>query len=248
LSVCSPDSAPVVWLCATTGAATSEPPAWLSAAETERLARLSGEPRGDFLASRWLIRHSLADVSGLSPADCRPEPGRPDKSAQPPGWRLSVSHSGGMAACGVSSSGSIGIDIEPLGRRARWQNVVNRWFAPDEQDWLLAGDNHQDNASDFLKVWTLKEAWLKATGRGIANNLQTLRVAPDFSLTGDRPQQHWQASLGLVNGLLVAVVYQDAQPPVGVRLAKRCNTADMGTDIADPGPIDWLFHRAINST
>ena len=68
----------------------------------------------------------------------------------------------------------------------------------------------QDDALEFLKVWTLKEAWLKATGRGIAGNLQTLEVRRGFELCGDRydSTQPWQACCIYVDGFLVTLVYR----------------------------------------
>lgn len=211
--------------------------------ESQRLSGLSGGPRCDFLASRWLIRQALAGVSGRDGGLCRPADGRPDASAQPPGWRLSVSHSGGMAGCAVSSSTAIGLDIEPLARRPHWQKVVNRWFSPREQAWLLANNDPEA----FLKVWTLKEAWLKATGRGIANNLQTLSIAADFELSGDQPEENWRASLGQIEGFLVAVVYQNAHPPEGFTIPGQVDINNPGAEISVTQPVNWALHRTINS-
>jgi 4'-phosphopantetheinyl transferase len=125
-------------------------------------------------------------------------------SESPPGWRLSLSHSHGLSACATSLNTPIGIDIEPVGRHPRWKKLAKRWFTPQEQHWLL----DEGSAETFLMVWTLKEAWLKATERGIAGNLQALEVAPKFALKGDRPEQNWQACCYHVNGFLITLVYQ----------------------------------------
>lgn len=216
----------------------------MTAGENQRLAGLTGAPRSDFLASRWLIRRALARATGQDASLVRPAEGRPDASEQPPGWRLSVSHSGGMAGCAVSRGMAIGLDIEPLTRRPQWQKVVSRWFTPEEQDWLLA-DN---NSEAFLKVWTLKEAWLKATGRGIANNLTTLRICSDFGLSGDRPREHWQAALGQSEQHLVAVVYQNPRPPEGFATPGPLDIGNPGVEIPGMEPVRWILHRTIRST
>lgn len=239
----SPDPAPLVWLCPSSDATLSNPPRWMTTLEAERFARLSGASGRDFAATRWLIRRALASVSGQDAARCRPADGRPDTSAQPPGWRLSLSHSGDMAGCAVSRNAAIGLDIEPLTRRPQWQKVVSRWFAPEEQDWLLA----RDSSEAFLQVWTLKEAWLKATGRGIANNLRTLRVGADLALTGDRPEEPWRAALGQAGHCLVAVVYQSTRRPEGCLIPGPVNLADPGAPTSEVQPVNWLFHRRIHS-
>lgn len=162
--------------------------------------------RAEFLSSRWLIRQALAGASGEAPGACSPCTGRPTQSQYPPEWRLSLSHSNGIVACATNLQGEVGLDIEPLQRRLNWQKVVQRWFSPIEQEWLLA----QNDALEFLKVWTLKEAWLKATGRGIAGNLQTLEVRRGFELCGDQCDnaRPWQAYCIHVDGFLVTLVYR----------------------------------------
>ncbi len=239
----NPDRAPAVWLCASTDLAATDAPRWMTAGEFQRLARLSGTSRCDFLVSRWLIRHALAAVSGREARHCRPADGRPDNSAEPRGWRLSLSHSGGMAGCAVSHGAAIGLDIEPLTRRPQWKELVKRWFSPQEQAWLLSADDPEA----FLRVWTLKEAWLKATGRGIADNLQTLTVTDGFELSGDRPREPWRASLGRSGDHLVTVVYQGDLLPDGFTIGGQIDLNDPG--VTGPGvqPVDWTFHKQIHS-
>lgn len=211
----------------------------LSIAERERMARLGPARQIEFSHSRWLIRQALAHASGLDPERCCPQAGRPVRSSSPPGWALSLSHSHGIAACAVSRGASVGIDIEPESRTAQWQRVVKRWFTPSEQAWLLATDN---NAS-FLRVWTLKEAWLKATGRGIAGHLQTLVVSNEGELTGDRPG--WQGCVGETAGVTVAVVSgsdcrtpaPDVREPELLWLEAPCT--DRPTAAARVEALDW---------
>lgn len=179
----------------------------LNGAELARLETLPPMRQREFGLSRWLIRQALARVSGLGPDECAPVGGRPVRSAQPIGWALSLSHSHGVAACAISSGAAVGVDLEPLARRSAWQQVVKRWFTPSEQTWLLAADRHLD----FLRVWTLKEAWLKATGRGIAGHLQTLEVSADGGLRGDDKRHHWRACAGSVADMMLAVAYSGSQ-------------------------------------
>jgi len=243
----SPDGRPQVWLCHRLDNTTAAPD-WLLPGEQQRLAQRSDEQASEFLASRWLIRQALAHASGEPAGHCRPVNGRPVASEQPPGVRLSLSHSQRLVACATHRYG-VGIDIEPGGRQSEWTRVAKRWFSPVEQEWLF-------RANDpflFLQVWTLKEAWLKATGRGIAGNLKTLEVRKNFELYGDQPDREWATCCCYVEGFLVTVVYQvpDTQDP-GVWPAITLlepppdNYGLIHTQALD---VDWepLFHRVIRS-
>ncbi|MFN2361035.1 MAG: 4'-phosphopantetheinyl transferase superfamily protein [Marinobacter sp.] len=239
----SPDIAPTVWLCRETGAKNPAAPQWLTAFEKSTVEGFSDLRRSEYLCSRWLIRQALAGTSGANGAQCRPVSGRPVCSDNPPGWYLSLSHSHGLSACAVSATNGVGLDIEPRNRHPHWQKVVRRWFTPDEQAWLLSSDY----CEDFLKVWTLKEAWLKATGRGIAGNLQTLEVTADFRMFGDRNGEGWMASSGQVDDFLVALVYRRAgnSPPSGTLLQPPGDTLQVDQPARPVAPVRWLFHTPV---
>jgi 4'-phosphopantetheinyl transferase len=235
-SACSPDL--TIWLCHEKAGSTPVQPGWLTPTEQHTVARFSGPRQREYLTSRWLIRQALAGASGQNPAECRPVNGRPVSSDTPPGWRLSLSHSHGLSACAASADNTpIGVDIEPLGRHSRWQKLAKRWFTPQEQNWLHA----EDSAETFLTVWTLKEAWLKATERGIAGNLQALEVGPGFTLAGDRPEQGWQACCFHLNGFLITLVYQ--LPPHTQQMPGLCLLASPEANLPLTQPI-VLTHAA----
>lgn len=217
-------------------------PGWLTAFERATVAGLSGFRRREYLSSRWLIRQALTEASGVPGPDCCPVDGRPVNSEHPPGWHLSLSHSHGLSACAVSATPGLGLDIEPRHRHPHWQKVVERWFTPGEQAWLLSANC----CESFLTVWTLKEAWLKATRRGIARNLQTLEVYPDFTLSGDQ-DEGWMASAGEVGDFLVALVYRQHgnSLPSGSLLQCPGETLPVSHPAERMSPVNWLFHHPI---
>ncbi|WP_372964875.1 4'-phosphopantetheinyl transferase superfamily protein [Marinobacter sp.] len=201
-SDCSPDK-PYIWFCHQTSRDRADPPEWFTAFEARTLAQLEGPRRREYLSSRWLIRQSLSKVSGEAPENCQPVDGRPIASLIPEGWHLSLSHTRGFTAVAISRK-PLGIDIESRQRKPNWQSVAKRWFTPVEQEWLL----NTNSPVDFLKVWTLKEAWLKATQRGIAGNLKTLEVRENYELIGDQQSSHWRSCSCYVEGYLASLVYQ----------------------------------------
>ncbi|MDX1756292.1 MAG: 4'-phosphopantetheinyl transferase superfamily protein [Marinobacter sp.] len=240
-SACNPDSLGL-WLARVPEQEMVQLPHWLSTAERDRAQSFHQTGLREFVHSRWLIRQALAEASGHPVDDCRVLAHRPVASLSPPGWTLSLSHSHGLAACAVSGLGQVGVDIEPTDRHSQWRRIVRRWFSPAEQDWLLA----EDSASSFVRTWTLKEAWLKATGRGIAGNLQTLQILPGHELRGDRPEPDWRASLGTVDDHTVALVYRAG--PHAVPSDTLLKLADGMTLLAEPCPdtrVHWLSHTPI---
>lgn len=78
---------------------------------------------------------------------------------------FSISHSDGLCCCIVSSC-ECGIDCEKI--RAYRPNVVKRIFTDKESEWFDSLDPILKNRFFFI-LWTLREAYGKFTGRGIAD-------------------------------------------------------------------------------
>ncbi|OIN14401.1 4'-phosphopantetheinyl transferase family protein [Oceanisphaera psychrotolerans] len=148
------------------------------------LARLDGirHPRQAmlFLLGRYLLRHLLAERLGLAPdripihIDARGKP-----RLEQAGWHFNISHSGDLLALAFGNRGSLGLDIE--GRQLsppQITRLARRYLSEPEQQWLSRGTRPE---ADFLRLWTVKEAVLKADGGGIANNLQRVHWQPDDS-------------------------------------------------------------------
>lgn len=89
-----------------------------------------------------------------------------------PDLHFSISHSGEMVAVAFCER-PIGCDLEKI--RPRNFKTAERFFAPTETDWLNALPKEQQNAA-FLRLWTLKESYLKATGMGFALSLNAFSV------------------------------------------------------------------------
>ncbi|MGW3566625.1 4'-phosphopantetheinyl transferase family protein [Streptomyces sp. NPDC000941] len=126
--------------------------------------------RGRFVASRLLLKHLVAAVSGGAPeAVCLAyEPGgRPYARCAGAGRvELSLSHTGGLLVAGVSRGTRIGVDVEASGRPMRYADVGRRLCAPAERA-ALAGLAEPERERALLRLWTLKEAYTKALGRGM---------------------------------------------------------------------------------
>ena len=78
-----------------------------------------------------------------------------------------LSHSSNYVAC-VIGDRPVGIDIEKA-RKGR-QNLAKRFFDISEAEWIKECDSDQR----FFRIWTLKEAYGKATGQGVLDILDKI--------------------------------------------------------------------------
>lgn len=100
------------------------------------------------------------------------EHGKPYAKGYPP---FSVSHSKGMAVLAVAGKeagpGSgcgirrLGVDVEMI--RERSLSVAKRAFTQSERLWLEGSRDLPEKLERFYRMWTLKEAVMKADGRGL---------------------------------------------------------------------------------
>jgi len=145
----------------------------LSTDEHERMARLVFErDRHRFLLTRALVRTMLSRYAAVAPADWQfiaNVHGRPeilDRPAGVPDLRFNLSHTDGLIACAVTIGREVGVDVEHVGRRLT-QDVAARFFAPAEVAHLQSlPDDQQERV--FFDYWTMKEAYIKARGFGLA--------------------------------------------------------------------------------
>src|SRR6056297_1380552 len=93
------------------------------------------------------------------------------------GLAFNLSHAGDRLAIAVASNLPVGVDIEQAGRDVRWRKLSERWFSRVEAEWLKTLE--QDAAKrEFLRLWTVREAMIKAMGATIAGNVSNVTPAP----------------------------------------------------------------------
>ncbi|GJN09685.1 hypothetical protein PR202_ga27713 [Eleusine coracana subsp. coracana] len=72
----------------------------------------------------------------------------------------------------VLSRALIGIDIEEKKRKTAKSilSLARRYFTPPEVDYLAEIPDPDAQQKEFIKLWTLKEAYVKALGRGFSGS------------------------------------------------------------------------------
>ena len=189
----------------------------------EELARAQTFKRNQhhFLAARALLRKALAFYTGLPSASlefARRAQGKPYLTNGPSPIYFNLSHSGNFAALAVTTLGEIGIDIETI-RPRNFLAIAERYFHADELKQLLA-TTEAEREQLFFKLWTLKEAFFKATGGGISSGLdkayfqlQDNKICAKFAADLHIQANHWQFHQTVItDNCLLAVAVNTAQP------------------------------------
>jgi 4'-phosphopantetheinyl transferase len=147
--------------------------ALMSQGEHERMARfVFDKDRRAFLITRALVRTMLSRYAPVAPPDWRfieNVHGRPeilDRAPGTPDLRFNISHTNGLIACAVTIGREVGVDVEHIHRHLT-HDVAGRFFAPDEVNDLRKLPP-EDQQRVFFDYWTLKEAYIKARGFGLA--------------------------------------------------------------------------------
>jgi 4'-phosphopantetheinyl transferase len=109
--------------------------------------------------------------------------------------RFNLSHTRGLAVAACCRGHAVGVDAEAATDRQGMLGIADDLFASDEVRWL--GRLPQPERLDaFLRLWTLKEAWAKATGDGLRTELASVRFTLDpltvqFRNAGDERSWHF---------------------------------------------------------
>lgn len=145
----------------------------LSPAEQLRANRFYFEhDRRRFIASHGLLRVILASYLDLQPAQLEFSfgvRGKPALTNTFAGRRLcfNMSHSNAAAICAISCNRAVGVDLEHLRLLPDMVQLAQRFFSPREYERMQSFDPALQ-AAFFFQLWTCKEAYLKATGEGLA--------------------------------------------------------------------------------
>lgn len=141
----------------------------LSESERQRAARLKNDhQRRMRISSRAGMRRLLGYYQKCAPASVEivyGPLGRPHLK-HGDGLNFNVSHSGDWVVVAVAMARKLGIDIESVRQRLPSDRLIARICSPREQLVLAALSNAERTAA-FFRMWTRKEAIMKATGGSI---------------------------------------------------------------------------------
>ncbi len=178
------------------------------------------------VVTRALVRTTLSRYLPVPPEAWRFERGvhgRPEIAAPAgPPLRFNLSHTRDLVACAVTLDADIGVDLEETSEDVDCLALATSVFSSEE----IAGLRvlaPMERTRRFFQIWTLKEAYLKARGVGLAlppRNLSfVLRGASPVivhlgSEAADHPPDWWFALLDAGADHLLALALKHRDRPV----------------------------------
>jgi 4'-phosphopantetheinyl transferase len=183
----------------------------LSASELTTVARfVSPDDSRDYAASHAAVRRIVAAYTARDPVsirfECSPT-GKPRVAETD--VEYSLAHARGLAVVGIGRRKPLGVDVERV-RRLRGADALKRaCFTPRERAFVEAvGDDE-----GLLRLWTRKEALVKATGEGVLRtrdpvDVLTASPLPDWRIVDLRPDAGYVGA---------AVVSDDVARVVSIR-------------------------------
>lgn len=152
----------------------------LSSDERERAARFRFDVhRNRYTAARGRLREILGSYLGVEAAHVAfayNAFGKPSLADAGSPLRFNVSHSGEVAAYGVTWGREIGVDVEEECREHSRDRIPESFFSPGEVRALRSLPMEEQNAA-FFRCWTRKEAYVKALAEGLNIPLDSFDVS-----------------------------------------------------------------------
>lgn len=154
----------------------------LSPDEQERALRFRvPRARRQFVSARAWLRLILARYTNMQPSEVEITYGQYGKpqlgpAPEPASLRFNVSHSGDFAIIAVAQQREVGVDVERIRPQVAVEALADSSFSTEEAAGLkeLRGRARQ---RAFFTCWSRKEAYAKATGKGLRLPLAEFEVS-----------------------------------------------------------------------
>lgn len=131
-----------------------------------------------FIVARAVLRQLLAGYLQINPQTVKfayGDRGKPYLDLEHNHLQFNLAHSQEYALYGFSYNYPLGVDLEYLREMPDAAKIAQRFFTPQEFQLIdcLQGKQQQEV---FFKLWTAKEAYLKATGTGLSGSLNGIDI------------------------------------------------------------------------
>ena len=206
--------------------AESELLTYIKPEEDARAARFINPEHGrQHRCIRGMLRKLLGQYLNVAPnkiAFQYAEHGKPSLQDNPP-LHFNLSHSRDMVAFAFSLEHELGVDIEYMRAQKDLGGMMRHVGSAREQaEWQCLDEAAAEQA--FYRLWTRKEAFIKAVGRGLGMGLRSIHIGTAAD-TAPRPVEY-------KNELLADWFIQDLEPPENYKLAvcsKYINRSEYST-------------------
>jgi 4'-phosphopantetheinyl transferase len=110
---------------------------------------------------------------------------KPVLAAPPAPLHVSLAHCGDLAMLALCGRRAVGVDVQRVVRGSAAVGLADRYFTAAEARFVAAAAAERGRATRFTRLWTRKEACVKAAGGRLTQGL-TLSVLGEGSVVVDR--------------------------------------------------------------
>lgn len=202
--------------------------------ERERARRFAFERDAElFITAHALLRYTLWRATGVSNWQFSTNQfGKPELHPRSghPRLRFNLAHSAALAVCAICHDHDIGVDLEAIDDDFQIDEVAENYFTAHECAQLNSCPRDARSAA-FLRIWTLKEALIKATGRGLSQPLDDFEITLE-PLSLSTPvghaitAEHWHIEQRKLSARHWASIAVRRPPGTGLSVRWRTITAE----------------------
>ena len=172
----------------------------LAVLDSEERARAdayrSADDRRRFVVAHGAARHIVAGCLGAPPEEIRwhrgPH-GKPELTGRWTGVQANLSHSDDVSMVAVTARRQVGVDVQRVLPRVDATAMANRYFPPEEALLVRDAPDAEGRADRFARLWTRKEALVKAHGGRLTQGLRipVHRTGTPASEHPEHPDDAW---------------------------------------------------------
>lgn len=176
----------------------------LPSEEKERAASLTPVAARRFVVARGILRTLLSGFTGTAAEKLRFTYGNSGKPVLVgrDDIQFNISHSADLGLFAFAPDRPVGVDVENERPVRRLLDVAQRFMSEDELRSLVDTAPEERNAA-FLRSWVVREALLKAQGKGVWSGSETVNPRanlthrlftprPDFIAAVAAPDSDWR--------------------------------------------------------
>ena len=186
-------------------------------------AFLNQRDRKQYTVAHGALRILAARELQVTPSALRWDPGpygKPELADPWSGLSISLSHSADLVAVAIAVSRAVGVDIQHLVPRLDVVAMSARFYPPAESTYVAAGRDASERTDRFTRLWSRKEAVVKAAGGRLWPNLRIAVPGPrDVVRCAEPSGAHRVADVPAPAGFRAAVALAGAAPFVTQAMA-----------------------------
>ena len=183
--------------------------------------RYNQELKDSYLAGRYYLRTLLASYSNLPEKDIAFQYSRLNKPAllknpKEIEFNFTDTFCSGRAVglFAIGKNRQLGVDIEAVSRTAQFKAIAEKRFCESELAYASNSNGDVDHQK-FLEIWTRKEAYGKATGKGINFRMREIDLLKDggatLKFTDQDNSQYYLQQFNIDEKMIACVVSEGHQ-------------------------------------